>query len=107
MRLDGWLVLVMVRLGMAAAAPRTADGALPEAVQRTLTGMEEAPYQLDSGHKIHRPHHSHRVRHRSRGTLAPEGKISWPGVGDTRSARRFMTTNKPPCFSLTCFSSQR
>ena len=77
MKPASWLVLVLVRLGVAAGAPRTADESLLEEVQRELTGMGQGDaYRLSSGHKLHRSHHSHRVRHRPRGTLAPEGKES-------------------------------
>ena len=78
MRPACWLLVAVVRLGLAAGAPRTADERLLQAMERELTGRD----------KVHRSHHGHRVRHHNqpRGTLAPQGKLR--GSGQVRSQGR-------------------
>lgn len=64
--ISGWLLLV-VRLGLAMALPRTTEDGALEVVERS---DRREPQHIQ--HKfLHRRHH---MRHRSRGPVPPEGK---------------------------------
>ncbi|XP_043242137.1 BMP and activin membrane-bound inhibitor homolog [Amphibalanus amphitrite] len=101
MRPAGWLVVVLVRLGLAAGAPRTADERLLRAMERELSGQEAA-------HKVHRSHHGHRARHQPHGTLPPPAEIrcycSLPACLTTGYMCQSMVGS---CFSETVETDQR